>query len=106
MDMSRGDRDVWWLLPGKDKGTSLAERTEGKQGNASLAMDSEGVIYAAWHSKGMVVICSSKNPKNDIVSTESEADYPSVGAGGGGAVVVYECMRDGKQVVICRELSH
>lgn len=100
MDMRNraNDRDVWWVLPGKKAEAALSETTDGNQGNVSLALDGDGTVYAAWHSEGKVVVCTSKNPKNDIISTENNSNFPSVGIRGSVKVVVYECGRG----VVCR----
>ncbi len=104
MDMRTrsGERDVWWLLPGRPKEEALAEKNDGEQGNVSLAMDDEGTVYAAWHSATNVVVRTSKNPKNDVVSTEASANFPSIAIRGDVKVVVYECKKDGRDVVVCR----
>jgi uncharacterized protein (DUF1684 family) len=95
MDMRNraNDRDVWWVLPGRKAEVPLAEKTDGNQGNVSLAMDADATVYAAWHSDGKVVVCTSKDPKNDIISTESDANWPCVAVRGTAKVVVYQCAR-------------
>lgn len=102
MDMRNraNDRDVWWVTPGKKAEVALSEKTDGNQGNVALALDTDGVAYAAWHSDGNVVVCTSKSPKNDIISTEADANFPSVGVNGKVKVVVYECRRG----IVCRAL--
>lgn len=106
MDMRNraGDRDVWWLLPGRSREEALAEKSDGEQGHVSLAMDEDGTVYAAWYSETNVVVRSSKSPRNDIVNTEAAANYPSIAVRGEVKVVVYECKKDGRNVVVCRAI--
>ncbi len=107
-ERARGNRDVWWRVATSGKFAEerpLHDEAANLQAHPALAIDEAGIVHAAWEDgrsgPTKIYYASSAGGKNQAVSGEGRAAFPSLVCTKSSVVIAWET---GDEKVMARAL--